>query len=97
MSPLLFTLRRRTPFGYLYSDSLRGIRTELGINPVPAKGASLSVPIRAGTPYSRIAASQIARTWLRPIRETIWQRIQKAAMRVRDGERVTSLSVAVAK
>ena len=25
---------------------------------------------------SRIAASQIARTWLRSIRETIWQRIK---------------------
>jgi hypothetical protein len=31
MSPLLFTLRRRTPFGYVYSGSLRGIRTELGM------------------------------------------------------------------
>ena len=45
--------------------------------PVPANGAPLSVLIRAGTPYSRIAASQIARTWLRSIRETIWQRIKK--------------------
>ena len=43
---------------------------------MPAKGAPLSVLIRAGTPYSRIAASQIARTWLRSIRETIWQRIK---------------------
>jgi hypothetical protein len=43
------------------------------INLVPAKGAPLSVLIRAGTPYSLIAASQIARTWLRSMRETIWQ------------------------
>jgi hypothetical protein len=33
-------------------------------NPVPANGAPLSVLIRAGTPCSRMAASQIARTWL---------------------------------
>ena len=45
-------------------------------SPVPANGTPLSVLIRAGTPYSRMAASQIARTWLRSIRETIWQRIK---------------------
>jgi hypothetical protein len=45
-------------------------------SPVPANGAPLSVLILAGIPYSRIAASQIARTWLRSIRETIWQRIK---------------------
>jgi hypothetical protein len=36
-------------------------------SPVPANGAPLSVLILAGTPYSRMAASQIARTWLRSI------------------------------
>jgi len=30
MSPLLFTCRRRRPFGYVNSDNLRGSRTELG-------------------------------------------------------------------
>src|ERR1700722_20399211 len=45
-------------------------------SPVPANGAPLSVLILAGMPYSRIAASQIARTWLRSMRETIWQRIK---------------------
>ena len=30
MSPLLFTLRRRRPFGYVNSGILRGSRTELG-------------------------------------------------------------------
>jgi hypothetical protein len=43
---------------------------------VPANGAPLSVLILAGIPYSRMAASQIARTWLRCMRETIWQRIK---------------------
>src|SRR5277367_5394921 len=59
-------------------------------SPVPANGAPLSVLIRAGTPYSRMAASQIARTWLRSIRETN----QITAMRVGDGERITALAVA---
>ena len=31
---------------------------------------------RRAAPYSRTAASQIARTWLRSIRETIWPRIK---------------------
>jgi hypothetical protein len=44
-------------------------------SPVPANGAPLSVLILGGIPYSRIAASQIPRTWLRYMRETIWQRI----------------------
>jgi single-strand DNA-binding protein len=48
-------------------------------SPVPANGAPLSVLIRAGTPYSRMAASQIARTWLRSIGEyetrTEWHRV----------------------
>ena len=30
MSPLLFTRRRRRPFGYVNSGNLRGKRTELG-------------------------------------------------------------------
>ena len=46
-------------------------------SPVPGNGAPLSVVIRAGTPYFRMAASQIARTCFRSIRETIWQRIRQ--------------------
>jgi hypothetical protein len=45
-------------------------------SPVPANGAPLSVLILVGIPYSRMAASQIARTWLKSMRETIWQRIR---------------------
>ena len=44
--------------------------------PTPANGAPLSVRIRSGTPYSRIAASQTALTWARSMRATAWQRIR---------------------
>jgi hypothetical protein len=39
--------------------------------PVPANDAPLSVLILEGIPYSRIAASQTALTWLKSIWETI--------------------------
>ena len=40
-------------------------------SPSRANGAPLSVRILEGIPYSRIAASQTALTWLKSIRETI--------------------------
>jgi hypothetical protein len=52
--------------------------------------------IRAGIPYSRIAASQIARTWLRSMRDDLAAN-QIAAVRVGDGERITALAVAGAE
>ena len=64
-----------------------------GRAPVPAKGAPLSVLIRAGTPYSRMAASQIARTWLRSMRDDLATN-QEAAMRVGDGEWIAAFAVA---
>jgi hypothetical protein len=71
MHPLMPTVLLRSAClnALMYDPELHPAERELDSpsSPVSANGAPLSVLIRAGTPYSRMAASQIARTWLRSI------------------------------
>jgi hypothetical protein len=63
-------------------------------SPVPANGAPLPVLIRAGTPYSRMAASQIARTLAEVHTRDDLATNQITAVRVGDPERIAALAVA---